>query len=189
MICVLTKSRHFPLVLSLLPQAQVGDSLDLLREGGNLLVSFGTGVVVPRDLLARFRFRYNFHAAPPSYPGRDPHHWAAYDRAAIYGATAHEMEEKVDSGAIVASLTFGAGRDWSSQEYRATGEAAAEALFRAVAGQCQNGLRALPVEWSGSKRSRADLLAMCDMRGLDAEEVSRRTRAFAGFEQHFRLSS
>jgi methionyl-tRNA formyltransferase len=188
MICVLTKQHHFALVKSELPHAVAGDSLDLLRSGGDVLLCFGTGIIVPEYSLSRFRLRYNFHAAPPAYPGRDPHHWAAYDRAASYGATAHEMEKAVDSGAIVALMTMGAGPNWSAEDYRNAGLRAAIALFQAVAHQCVSGLPALPVSWSGRKHSRADLLKMCDMRDLDITEITRRKHAFAGFEQHFRLS-
>ncbi|MCP5268577.1 MAG: hypothetical protein H6943_05990 [Zoogloeaceae bacterium] len=67
-----------------------------------LLLSFGTGVIVPSwilDLMGGTAL--NIHAASPLYPGRDPHHFAVYDGATEYGATMHFMSQNVDAGPIV----------------------------------------------------------------------------------------
>ena len=99
MLTILTKSRWHA-ELSEFATATFAETLDDLT-GGTVLAAFGTGVIVPPDLLARYDRAYNFHAAPPAYPGRDPHHWAAYDWATVYGATVHIMTERVDAGPIV----------------------------------------------------------------------------------------
>src|SRR5207245_6682120 len=71
------------------------------------LISFGTSVIVPATLLARLiKPAYNLHAASPEFPGRDPHHFAAYLGAKTYGATLHLMTERVDDGPIVAVEMF-----------------------------------------------------------------------------------
>lgn len=49
---------------------------------------------------------YNFHPAPPGYPGRHPFAFALYDGVSQYGVTAHEMVEQVDAGPIVGALYF-----------------------------------------------------------------------------------
>ena len=68
----------------------------------NLLLSFGTGVIVPPEILGLPNLlALNVHAASPQYPGRDPHHFAIYDRAREYGATIHYMTREVDAGPIV----------------------------------------------------------------------------------------
>ena len=68
----------------------------------DLLLSFGTGVIVPSRILEMpSLLALNVHAAPPQYPGRDPHHFAAYDGAKQYGATLHYMTQSVDAGPIV----------------------------------------------------------------------------------------
>ncbi len=72
----------------------------------SLLISFGTGVLVRKELLDVFLAAYNFHPASPDYPGLDPHHFAIYDDVCYYGATCHVMEEKVDRGAIVVVERF-----------------------------------------------------------------------------------
>ena len=48
----------------------------------DLLLSFGTGVIVPESiLLTPGLVALNVHAASPDFPGRDPHHFAAYRRS------------------------------------------------------------------------------------------------------------
>ena len=80
----------------------VRDAQSLKLANGHILVSFGTSLIVPTDILDHYAGGvYNIHAASPDYPGRDPHHWAAYDRVNRYGATAHIMTSKVDDGPIV----------------------------------------------------------------------------------------
>ncbi|MDQ8039468.1 MAG: formyltransferase family protein [Rickettsiella sp.] len=64
-------------------------------------MSFGIGEIIPSHILKTFSLAINIHAASPDYPGRDPHHFAAYDKVDIYGATAHLMEARVDCGTIV----------------------------------------------------------------------------------------
>ncbi len=76
------------------------------RNAPALLISFGTGVIVPEKILKKFHRAYNFHPAPPEYPGLDPHFFAVFDRVTTYGTTCHIMTEKVDSGPIVAVKRF-----------------------------------------------------------------------------------
>ena len=75
-------------------------SPDLLRRAR--LVAFVTPVIVPRRILAQLGYgAFNFHPGPPSYPGWAPAHFALYDQATEFGATAHIMVEQVDAGPIV----------------------------------------------------------------------------------------
>jgi methionyl-tRNA formyltransferase len=68
----------------------------------DLLLSFGTSVIVPAHFLELpGLLSINIHAASPDYPGRDAHHFAVYDRAECYGATMHFMTPQVDTGRIV----------------------------------------------------------------------------------------
>jgi len=74
--------------------------------GGRRLIAFCTSVIVPADVLRAVDGpAYNFHPGPPTYPGSHVASFAIYDGAEMFGATAHEMAETVDSGAIV-------GVDW-----------------------------------------------------------------------------
>src|SRR6516164_8934957 len=71
------------------------------------LVAFTSGVVVPSDVLdALGHGAYNFHPGPPDYPGWAPAHFALYEGAETFGATAHVMAARVDSGPIVGIEPF-----------------------------------------------------------------------------------
>lgn len=48
----------------------------------------------------------NFHPAPPEYPGRCTASYALFDGAATFGATAHRMAARPDSGDILAVRRF-----------------------------------------------------------------------------------
>jgi methionyl-tRNA formyltransferase len=180
---ILSKRRHFDFLGSLFPEATLTEELP--TEHGFQLVCFGSGLLVPEKTLRLFEGMVNFHAAPPSYPGRDPHHWAAYDRAVIYGATAHFMWPSVDAGPICGVLLQGI-QPGTPQDYLAVGEAAARALLVAWRGGAMSfDANAPPLVWSGTKRSRKDLIGMCDMRQCDEAEKKRRKMAFSGFEANF----
>src|SRR5258707_14038024 len=65
------------------------------------LVAFTSETIVPPHILhALGHGAYNFHPGPPAYPGWAPAHFALYDRARVFGATAHVMTERVDAGPI-----------------------------------------------------------------------------------------
>lgn len=185
---VLTKQKHFAFVASVIPEALCIEHLSELPNT-DCLLSYQSAVIVPKDILTFFLdVAINFHGAPPSYPGRDPHHWATYDGAKTYGATAHWMWPQVDSGPIIGEISVGTRSNMTPADYRAFGEASVRALFSILApeiislGVCETGSK-----WSGHKRSRADLIQMCDMRGCEAAEVKRRQNAFQGFESHFQF--
>ncbi len=70
------------------------------------LIAFCTPVIVPDSVLnALDGPAYNFHPGPPNYPGLYPACFAIYDSASRFGATAHVITKKIDSGPIV-------GVDW-----------------------------------------------------------------------------
>lgn len=53
------------------------------------LIAFVTPVIVPKSVLSRIGYgAFNFHPGPPTYPGWAPAHFALYDQATEFGATA-----------------------------------------------------------------------------------------------------
>jgi methionyl-tRNA formyltransferase len=152
------------------------------------LITFSTGIIVPSGVLKRYTRAYNFHAASPRYPGRDPHHWAAYEGILYYGAVAHWMTERVDEGEIIGNLMFGVGPGASPTKYRNSAAKGICGLLVALAPAIfEIPLPAAGISWSGVKRRRSDLINMCDMRGVTDHERERRRHAFQGFEQFFRV--
>lgn len=135
LLCPPADGRHLATVLSL-HNPRLG--LTAVSTAGELtaavaaappdtrLVAFFTGVVVPPAILDRLPGpAYNFHPGPPAYPGKYPVAFALYDGVRRYGATAHEMRTRTDTGPIVGSLEFpvpeGASAAWlRDQAYAAT---------------------------------------------------------------------
>lgn len=182
-IVIVSKKRHFDFLNEKLPSAEL---TEVLPSGqGSNLICFGTGLIVPKDVLDSWSFKLNFHAAPASYPGRDPHHWAAYDQSNSFGATLHDMASKVDSGTIHAQILFGVKACLKPNFYFELGEAAVRSLFEFWVRNPTILRSNNSFEWTGVKKSRADLIKMCDFRGLPDDEKALRCQAFSGFEEHF----
>lgn len=154
-------------------------------EGSRIdrLVAFRTNCVVPRELLLRVSgLSYNFHPAPPAYPGRYPFTFALYDGATRYGVTAHEMVERVDAGPIVGALTFALPTDPDPIWLIDQAHTALVQLFVMLAPQLAATDRPLPrteLVWDQSRRCTAKALdALCALPpNIGAEELERRIRA------------
>lgn len=147
------------------------------------IVGFLTPIVVRRAVLDALGFgAYNFHPGPPNYPGWLPSHFAVYDRAAFFGATAHMMAAEVDSGPIVGVELFGVPL-----------RSGVEALEKMAFVQCVRmlwrlapalaadpvPLPTLPVKWSGRRSTKAMVAEACDIPAdLPKEELERRLFAF-----------
>ena len=75
-------------------------SFDVLSRAR--LIAFVTPEIVPANILVGLGYgAFNFHPGPPAYPGWAPSHFALYDQATEFGATAHVMVEQVDAGPII----------------------------------------------------------------------------------------
>jgi hypothetical protein len=100
------------------------------------LIAFSSPVIVPRGVLGSLGYgAYNFHPGPPQFPGWAPAHFALYEHASEFGATAHAMDERVDSGPIVDVALFppiSACSDSSGSPTR---------IWHACSGSCRSGLR------------------------------------------------
>ena len=151
-----------------------------------LLVCFSTGVIIPKAVLSCLKGpAYNFHAASPEYPGRDPHHFAVYYNAKRYGATAHEVAIKVDSGRIIGVEWFEVAPSTPPQALR---EAAVEAAFILYCSLMPRILRrehipSTGIEWREHTWTRKEFLKMCKISPtIGREEYERRYFAFNGGE-------
>lgn len=148
----------------------------------DLLLSFGTGVIVPPWILAiENLLALNIHAASPEYPGRDPHHFAVYDGVKQYGATMHYMLQSVDAGPITDVELFDVPTDISPFELLELANDACWKLINRFFSSYQNQcvpFRLDNVVWGGRKSTRKMFLEMCRIdHNMSQEEVARRLRA------------
>jgi len=151
--------------------------------GHSRLISFTSGVIVPGSLLEQLGHgAYNFHPGPPQYPGWAPAHFALYENARAFGATAHAMEARVDSGPIVGVETFVIPDNIGVRELEQIAFVRLAHLFwrmsRDIA--CSPApLPALPIAWSGTKSTKRMYRELCEIpAGISATELQRRIRAF-----------
>lgn len=172
-----------PIVAQLGVVQIVRDLPALTMAQGPILFAYATSVIVPPEILARYQgAAYNLHAASPEYPGRDPHHWAVYDRATRYGATLHLMTPKVDDGAIIDVAWFDVTAGATPRQLLMQADAAAHQILEHYGPKVRRHEILLPraeLRWSGIKHSRKDFLAMCQLTpDLTRAEFDRRIAAF-----------
>jgi methionyl-tRNA formyltransferase len=152
----------------------------LAKDG--VLLSFGTGIIVPSALLSTLVGpAWNLHPGTPDFPGRDPHHHAVYRGANEFGATLHRMTAKVDDGDIVAVETFPVIAGDGPQDLMNKATRAGISLLRRIGTRLFNvdALPPLAQSWGPIKTRRADMLSLCRISpDITAEELERRIRAF-----------
>lgn len=146
------------------------------------LISHSTSVIVPASLLEKLSCRaINIHSASPAYPGRDPHHFAIYDGATRYGATAHFMTPKVDDGSILDVEWVDVSPDETPNSLLLKANAAALIVTERVVSRLLAGTAAPNGDrWSGRKTTRSAFRELCEVTvHTPAAEVERRRRAVA----------
>jgi methionyl-tRNA formyltransferase len=166
------------------------DAIDREVMARARLIAFVTPVVVPLRILNALGYgAYNFHPGPPEYPGWAPSHFAIYDGAREFGATAHVMIERVDAGPIIATERFAIPSDVSAHGLQELAYARLAKLFWSLAKDMATRPEAfapLPVRWSGRRRTRKSYAAMCEISAdISAAELDRRIEAFGA--GHFGL--
>ena len=147
-----------------------------------LLLSFGTSVIVPEHILKiPGLLALNVHAGSPQYPGRDPHHFAVYERAKQYGATMHFMEKKVDNGAIIDCELFDVAGEITPKELLSKANNAGWVLIERFFNKFKNSkiFEPIDVSWGKRKTTRAMFRQMCCVDpSISKEELERRLIAF-----------
>lgn len=159
---------------------------ELLRRAR--LAAFASPVVVPAKVLNQLGYgAYNFHPGSPRFPGLAPSHFAHYQQATEFGATAHVMAERVDAGAIVGVELFRVPVNATARRLEELAYVHLARIFwllaKALATQIEP-LTELPIRWGGQKSSRRLFAAMCDIPlDISKEEFDRRINAFS--DNHF----
>ena len=159
------------------------------------LVSFGSEVIVPAEILMRLACgAYNFHPGPPTYPGRFPSSFFINDGGTRFASTVHEMAAKVDAGAIHVVDWFDVPGDIDCVSLNTLSFQSLFALFQKLAAhlaQNDEPLSRSGDTWSGRTTTQQDFNALCclpigdmgDM-GISAEDFQRRYRAVGEGPDH-----
>jgi methionyl-tRNA formyltransferase len=149
------------------------------------LITFSTGIIISENQMKKFGGGcWNIHPASYNYPGRDPHHFASYDKAISYGACVHKMEAIVDSGEILMAIENIVNPESMTPEvYHKMGKEKGLILLRMCLQKLSedgfiasenNGL----YRWGERKTKRSDLKELCRITpGMEKEEIENRIRA------------
>ncbi|ARJ67697.1 hypothetical protein WV31_19570 [Magnetospirillum sp. ME-1] len=152
------------------------DTLETAR-----LLTFVFPEIVPAGILQRLGYgAFNFHPGPPDYPGWCPAAFALYDGVAQFGATLHEMTERVDSGTICDVESFAVPALCDLQGLESLAYAACLRLFERWAEALVSPLKPprLPLKW-GTRKCTRKLFAELARVPEEASEEERRRRARA----------
>ena len=109
-----TVARAINFIKNLVPNTDVfyGDINSPFPEAArhniyDIIVSYISPWIVPKNILERTKkWNINFHPGSPEYPGIGCFNFALFESASSFGATAHLMKEKVDSGEIIGVRRF-----------------------------------------------------------------------------------
>lgn len=166
--------------IDILPVTTLEDLVRIPFTDNIWLISHSTSVILPANILAALSGRaVNIHAASPAYPGRDPHHFAIYDGATRYGATAHFMTPKVDDGAILDVEWFDVANNETPATLLAKANAAALKVADRLVPKLLAGTAAPNGErWGTRKTTRLAFQALCKVTpDMPPAEIERRRRA------------
>ena len=155
------------------------------------LIGFVTPVIVPKRILEGLGYgAYNFHPGPPHYPGWVPSHFAIYDGATEFGATAHVMNERVDTGPIIGVELFGIRPNTTVEGLEQLALTSLARLFWNLANLLathSEPLNPLEITWSGRKSTRRNYAALCEISAeISKNELERRLDVFGA--GHFGVS-
>ena len=137
----------------------------LRRNGAVRILAFLTDLIVPGWLLGKLaKTPYNIHPGPPGYPGSHPESFALWNGERTYGVTAHEMTTRVDEGPIVHVDRFDIPEEARRSELADLTYQHAVNLFARIGAHCASSDADLPrvnIDWTGSKRTKADFSRLC----------------------------
>lgn len=173
-------------------------------KGQTRLIAFCTGTIVPAATLKRFDSgAYNFHPGPPEYPGIFPSCFAIYEDAKTFGATAHQMTDRVDEGEIIGTQSFPLSRTMNRLSLDKLALDNVLLLFRHLLPRLIDLANEIPSSgdsWRGQARTKKDFNALCELPSDSSQdEFDRRYRAVGEgpdhalsirlFGQRFRLNN
>lgn len=164
---VFTGTRHDPFPLT-------------TEDDAECVISFLSPWIVPRPILERATLAINFHPASARYPGIGCYNFALYENAVEFGAVAHHMAPRPDTGEIIEERVFPVFPADTVETLKLRTMAVMLALFHDILTGLAAG-NALPrteATWQRPPftRRQLDRLAVITP-DMDAAEIARRVRA------------
>lgn len=150
------------------------------------ILSFRSPWIVPAHALTHAKRAINFHPGTRDYAGIGCYNFALYEGARRYGAVAHEMLPKVDTGPIIEERTFLVTERDTVATLKARTMIVMLALFQDICGKIWSGepLSTSEDGWSRKPFTRTEFEQLRVVTpNMDEREVTRRKRAvsYPGF--------
>lgn len=80
---------------------------DLSKWEGEWIIAFKADLILNKAVLeSAKRGAINFHPSPPKYRGLGGYWWALHNQDKEFGVTVHHMDEKIDHGRIIETVSF-----------------------------------------------------------------------------------
>ena len=193
-ICFLTKKEKPGVKEALIATKNVMKNIDIfdgdldssfpekvMAEDYDILISYISPWIVPKSVLDKIKkWSINFHPGPPEYPGVGCFNFAIYDSAKQFGATAHVMESKVDTGEIIGVKRFAMAKEETVESLSIKTYSTQLSLYNEIIKyiRVNDSLPECDEKWKRKpfKRSELEQLATIST-NMNQEEIDKRIRA------------
>lgn len=166
----------------IIAQGKVGDAppVEFSLPGYRMIISFLSPWIVPAKALSQSALSINFHPGSVDYPGIGCYNFALYENAHEFGAVAHHMLPKVDSGTVIKETLFSVQPDDRVETLKLRTMEAMLTLFSDLLPLLSKNAP-LPThsrQWSRRAFTRRELNALCELTpDMSEREKQRRIRA------------
>lgn len=164
-------------------KGKAGDPLPVrsFDDSQDILISYLSPWIIPKEILKKtLLWNINFHPGPPEYPGIGCFNFAIYNEEKSYGVTAHLIEERVDSGRIIAVKRFSISeKDTVYSLSMKSYECMLALFFESMSAILnKNAIPSSNESWKRNPYTRKELEDLCRINiGMTEEEIKRRIKA------------
>ena len=153
----------------------------LYRQQFEILISYISPWIVPNEVLKKTKkWNINFHPGPPEYPGIGCFNFAIFDSAKEFGATAHLMESKVDTGEIIGVARFPMGENETVESLSLETYSAMLSLYKDIISYVvdNHSVPECSEYWKREPYKRKELEDLATIKAdMSKQEIDRRIRA------------
>ena len=167
-----------------------GDRLDeeVRFYNPDYVISFVSPWIIPKEILNSAKIAaINFHPGSPEYPGSGCCNFAIYEQCRRYGVTVHHMNEKADTGDIIATSYFDVAPFDTVETLKLKSMNHLLCLFEKIISCIALGgvLPKSDEKWKRKPFTKSDMYKMFEINPInhDEEEVKRRIMA-AGYSTY-----
>jgi len=154
---------------------------EIIDKKYDLIISYLSPWIVPKEILERtIKWNINFHPGPPEFPGIGCFNFAIYKSVKQFGATAHIMEPKVDTGEIIGVKHFSMTENETVETLSKKTYAALLSLYKDIIDYivANNSLPKSDETWKRNPYKRKELEDLATIsENMSKQEIDKRIRA------------